>query len=59
VKLDAQTGAVIWELKMPKDDPMMKTRSGYESVRFTEDGGFIAGRFRWQSEEFPFFKSSG
>ena len=45
---------------MPKDDPMMKTRSGYESVRFTEDGGFIAGGFaRWQSEEFPFFKSSG
>ena len=45
VKVDANTGATIWEFSMPSTDARAGKHSGYESVVFTEDGGFIAGGF--------------
>ena len=48
IKLDAQTGVVIWEVEMPNnnsDSLSGKKQSGYESIAFTVDGGFITGRW--------------
>lgn len=45
VKVDSNTGATIWEFSMPSTDARAGKHSGYESVVFTEDGGFIAGGF--------------
>ena len=45
VKIDANTGATIWEFSMPSSDARVGKHSGYESVVFTEDGGFIAAGF--------------
>ena len=45
VKIDANTGKTIWEFSMPSTDTRAGKHSGYESVVFTEDGGFIAGGF--------------
>ena len=46
---------------MPTTDPLIGTAAGYESLQFTEDGGFVVGGFANYEggEEFPFFKSSG
>ena len=63
IKLDAATGAKIWEIIMPSTDAYAGAKSGYESVEFTADGGFIAGGFvEYQSDPsdpFPPFKSGG
>ena len=63
IKLDAATGAKIWEIIMPSTDAYAGAKSGYESVEFTADGGFIAGGFAdYQSDPsdpFPPFKSGG
>ena len=45
---------------MSVDDAAIGKRSGYESVAFTQDGGFVvAGYANYKNTEFPFFKSSG
>lgn len=60
VKLNAATGAEIWQIVMNSDDSGMGIRSGYESVEFTADGGFIAGGFaNFPYNEFPNYKSGG
>ena len=59
VKLDAATGAKIWEIIMPSTDAYASAKSGYESVEFTADGGFIAGGFVDYVGQFPGFKSGG
>ena len=59
VKLDAATGAKIWEIIMPSTDTYASAKSGYESVEFTADGGFIAGGFVDYVGQFPGFKSGG
>ena len=45
VKIDANTGNKIWEIKMPSNDSRIGRFSGYESIVFTSDGGFIAGGY--------------
>ena len=60
VKLDAKTGAEIWTMLLPTTQTNIGKKSGYETIAFTEDGGFIVGGYcKYTSEEFPFFKSSG
>ena len=60
VKLDANTGAEIWQISMDTTEANMSLRSGYETVAFTADGGFIAGGFAdYDGSEFPPFKSGG
>ena len=59
VKLNALTGAVIWSTLLPTD-ATFGVRSGYETIAFTQDGGFIVGGYSnhpWT--EFPSFKSGG
>ena len=58
VKLDAATGEKIWEITMPSGG-LFGDRSGYESVEFTSDGGFIAGGFANRFGNMPQFKSGG
>ena len=58
VKLDATTGALIWEIIL-SGDAMSGPRAGYESIAFTADGGFIAGGFTNYEGDFPSFKSGG
>ena len=59
VKLDAKTGAQIWSFVMPTGSGF-GLRSGYETIAFTQDGGFIVGGFAANPEtEFPAFKSGG
>lgn len=59
VKLDAATGSKIWEIVMPTNDGM-GGKSGYETVEFTADGGFVVGGWaNSDSGEFPSFKSGG
>lgn len=61
VKLDAATGAEIWQIVMPMDNSDgMGSRSGWETVEFTSDGGFVCGG--WANKhtgEFPGYKSGG
>ena len=62
IKLDAATGAVIWEIEMPTNnsDGLSKSKqSGYESIGFTKDGGFIVGGWADHEGGFPSFKSGG
>ena len=60
VKLNASTGAKIWEVAFPTTDSAIGVRSAWETIEFTEDGGFIVGGFaNYKANEFPFFKSSG
>merc|ERR1712130_500781 len=60
IKLSAATGELIWAILMPLDDPDIGMKSGYESIAFTQDGGFIMSGFaHYTSDEFPYFKSSG
>ena len=61
VKLDAATGAEIWQIVMPMDNSDgMGSRSGWETVEFTSDGGFICGGgAQKNTEEFPGYKSGG
>jgi hypothetical protein len=59
VKLNASTGAEIWKIQFPETDAGVGNKSGFESVAFTADGGFIAGGFANYENNFPFFKSAG
>ena len=60
VKLDAKTGSEIWTLLLPTTQTNIGKKSGYETIAFTADGGFIVGGYcKYTSAEFPFFKSSG
>jgi len=62
VKLDANTGAEIWSIEMPtgnKDGLSKNKQSGYESVAFTSDGGFIVGGWANHEGGWPAFKSGG
>ena len=59
VKLNAQTGAEIWSVLMPTGDGL-GSRSGYETIEFTQDGGFIVGGYgNALDTTFPSFKSGG
>ena len=60
VKIDAKTGRSIWEIILPSDDREIGFASGYESIQFTSDGGFIAGG--WAKGDYlqmPSYKSGG
>ena len=60
VKIDAKTGRSIWEIVLPSDDKEIGFASGYESIQFTSDGGFIAGG--WAQGDYmkmPAYKSGG
>jgi hypothetical protein len=60
VKLDAATGAEIWQITMDANEANFTTKSGYETVAFTADGGFVAGGFDgYEDEQPPPFKSGG
>ena len=62
LKLDAATGAEIWSIEMPTDNSdgfSQNSQSGYESVQFTSDGGFIAGGWANHEGGWPSFKSGG
>ena len=48
VKLDAATGAKLWEFDYNTGSG---TRSGFETVHFTADGGFIVGGFTHRQEQ--------
>ena len=59
VKIDALTGQTIWEVEMPST-AASGPHSGYESIIFTEDGGFIAAGFaNYQGTGMPAYKSGG
>ena len=65
-KLDSFSGAIIWSATLPTTDNLGQFQnSGYESIVFTSDGGFIASGFTnapiegSNSNEGPMFKSSG
>ena len=65
-KLDSSSGAIIWSATLPTTDNLGQFQnSGYESIVFTSDGGFIASGFTnapiegSNSNEGPMFKSSG
>ena len=59
VKLNAQTGALIWSFMMPTGAGF-GLRSGYETIAFSEDGGFIVGGYGTSPDTtFPSFKSGG
>ena len=60
LKLSATDGSTIWETTMPETDANMGNKSGYESIKFTSDGGFIVGGFaNFDEDGFPNFKSGG
>ena len=61
LKLDIKTGKQIWELDIgPDSGNIAGSRSGFETIAFTKDGGFIVGGFfRKINPEFPPFKSQG
>lgn len=62
IKLDAVTGQEIWSFEMPTGGTLGGTskQSGFESIAFTKDGGFIAGGWgRHHSNGWPAFKSGG
>ena len=59
VKLNASTGAEMWKIQFPETDAGVGNKSGFESIAFTADGGFIAGGFANYQGNFPFFKSAG
>ena len=57
VKLDVETGNLIWEFDFTSGSGV---RSGFETIHFTSDGGFIVGGFSHREwEEHPYFKSGG
>ena len=60
LKVSTVDGSTIWETTMPETEANMGIKSGYESVKFTSDGGFIVGGFaNFDEDEFPNFKSGG
>jgi len=61
-KFDAASGAEIWEIVMPTDNSdglSSQSQSGYESIAFTADGGFVAGGWANHEGGWPAFKSGG
>ena len=62
VKIDANTGSKIWEIRMPSTNSKIGKFSGYESIVFTSDGGFIAGGYangEYDTINRVFYKSGG
>jgi len=60
LKVSTVDGSTIWETKMSETEANMGPKSGYESVKFTSDGGFVVGGFaNFDEDEFPSFKSGG
>ena len=60
VKIDAQSGSTVWQFELGNDATWAGAKSGYETIAFTEDGGFVVGGFgKFQEEGFPAFKSGG
>ena len=58
VKVDVETGSKVWEFDLSNE--FGGTRSGYETVAFTADGGFIVGGFgKYEGDTFPPSKSGG
>ena len=45
VKINALTGEHIWSINMPVDDAVIGKKTGYESIAFTQDGGFVVSGF--------------
>lgn len=59
-KLDAATGAEIWNTTLSVSDTQFGSNSGLETIAFTDDGGFIVGGYaKGQNKLFPTFKSGG
>ena len=65
-KIDGGNGIIIWPATLPTDDNLGNNRhSGYESIVFTSDGGFIASGFTnypgdvTKATDGPMFKSGG
>ena len=64
-KIDSSNGNIIWTATLPTTDNLGAYRnSGYESVVFTSDGGFIVSGFKsaWDiksATDGPMFKSAG
>ena len=61
LKLNAATGQKIWSFDIRNDSGALAgDKSGFETVRFTKDGGFIVGGFIRRTEPgFPDFRSAG
>ena len=60
VKIDAQSGSTVWQFELGNDNTWAGAKSGYETIAFTEDGGFVVGGFgKFEEEGFPAFKSGG
>ena len=60
VKIDVQSGTTVWQFELPNTESWAGTKSGYETIAFTEDGGFVVGGFgNFEEEGFPAFKSGG
>ena len=60
--LNVSLGAEIWSIEMPTDNSdglSSQSQSGYESIAFTSDGGFIAGGWGNHEGGWPSFKSGG
>jgi len=56
-KIDINTGELIWDFDFKTSSG---TRSGFETIHFTSDGGFIVGGFSHRADvEMPGFKSGG
>ena len=65
-KIDSSNGRIIWSATLPTTDNLGESRnSGYESVVFTSDGGFIVSGFTNNPADInsatigPMFKSAG
>jgi len=64
-KLDSMSGEIIWSATLPINDDLGKSKSsGYESIAFTSDGGFVASGFanypfEGGAADGPMFKSAG
>ena len=64
-KIDSSSGQKIWSARLPTTDNLGDSRnSGYESVVFTSDGGFVASGFSnypsiSSATVGPMFKSAG
>ena len=60
VKIDAQSGSTVWQFELGNEETWAGAKSGYETIAFTEDGGFVVGGFgNFDEEGFPAFKSGG
>ena len=60
MKIDVTSGAMIWEFSLGNTATAFGAKSGYETIAFTSDGGFVVGGFGgYTNGDFPTFKSGG